>query len=84
MQKINLFKKILVIILIIFCFSLLQAKSFAINFFKIKPLIKLEKTQIKSIRCNNCPCNCLIKPNETGECGQYKNINGKLTPVKNK
>lgn len=34
-----------------------------------------------AVRCQNCPRNCIIKPNETGQCGQFKNIDGKLKPI---
>jgi hypothetical protein len=47
-----------------------------------KTEIKQENTKNKSVRCQNCPANCLIKLNETGDCGQYKNVEGKLVPNK--
>ena len=61
---------------------LLHLESVAFVVPKIKLNIKTEKNQTKAVRCNKCPCNCFIKLNQTGECGQYKNINGKLVPVK--
>jgi len=73
-----------VIILAVTIFSTSGANLSSSAFAKPKtnsPL-KTEKTQIKSIQCNNCPCNCLIKPNQAGDCGQYKNVDGKLVSVK--
>ncbi len=42
---------------------------------------KKEQTENKSVKCKNCPKECLIKPGETGECGKFKNANGKIQPV---
>lgn len=64
----------------VLCFDANNFNSFTSKF---TAAAKPKNTQIKTIRCNNCPCNCLIKPNQAGECGQYKNINGKLVSVKN-
>lgn len=79
MQKAKIISKILIAIFIV---MLLHLESVAFVVPKIKLNVKTEKIQAKAVRCNKCPCNCLIKPNKTGECGQYKNINGKLVPVK--
>lgn len=82
MNKKNFSKGVIILAVTVFCSccSNLSSSTFAIS--EPKTPVKSEKTQVKSIRCDNCPCNCLIKPNQTGECGQYKNVNGKLIPVK--
>ncbi len=76
------FKGFIIVVITAFCFSILQSGTYASTSKKIKSNVKTEKQQAKSVRCNNCPSNCLIKSNQTGKCGQYKNIKGKLVPVK--
>lgn len=83
MDKKFFLKGFIILIVSIFCIDVANLNSFASTASKTKSPTKSEKTQIKAIRCNNCPCNCLIKPNQTGECGQYKNVNGKLVSIKN-
>jgi len=73
---------VIILAVTIFCTSGANLSSSALATPKTNSSLKTEKTQIKSIQCNNCPCNCLIKPNQTGECGQYKNVDGKLVFVK--
>lgn len=76
-------KRLLIILSIVITLPVLSV--LAIDKFQepeAKPPVKSGQTQDKSVRCKNCPNECLIKPNETGECGQYKNIDGKLVPVK--
>ena len=76
----------IIIIAIILAFSL--PKVFALSkkevekkkITKIEALKKKETDQIKPVRCGNCPNNCLIKPNKTGDCGQYQNVGGKIVP----
>ncbi len=82
MDKKSFLKCFIILIVSIFCFNITNLHSFALTNSKIKSPVKSEKTQVKAIRCNNCPCNCLIKPNQTGDCGQYKNVNGKLVSTK--
>lgn len=48
---------------------------------EIKQSTELKQAEAKSIRCKKCFNHCRIKPNKTGKCGEYKNIDGKLVPV---
>jgi len=75
-------KRLLIILSIIISLPVLSV--LAINKFQkpaVKPPVKSEQTQNKAVRCKNCPNECLIKPNQTGDCGRYKNVDGKLQPV---
>ncbi len=47
---------------------------------EVKPPVKSGQQENKIIRCPNCPRECELKPGETGECGQYENIDGKIVP----
>ncbi len=75
-------KKFLVILTIVLALPIMS--SFAIDQFQkpeVKPPAKTGQEN-KVIKCPNCPRGCIIKEGETGECGQYKNIDGKLQPKK--
>ena len=58
-------------------------KASALDWFDKKTETKQStENKVKSVRCDKCPSNCLIKPGEISPCGQYKNIDGKLVPIK--
>lgn len=44
--------------------------------------IKEQASQKKSVKCKNCPNECILKPGETGKCGQYQNIDGEIKPTR--
>ena len=43
-----------------------------------KEALYYEKKKNKIVQCHLCPRNCVIKPNEYGNCNARKNIKGKL------
>ncbi len=49
---------------------------------QIQQSVKNEQTQNQTVKCPNCPSQCEIKPGQTGTCGRYKNVDGKLVPEK--
>ncbi|HSA05654.1 MAG TPA: hypothetical protein P5556_00585 [Candidatus Gastranaerophilales bacterium] len=53
---------------------------------KDKPPTRQEqrKQEGKTVKCPNCPNECIIEPGEKGKCGKYENIDGKLQPVERK
>ena len=46
---------------------------------KEKPQVKTEQ-ESKTVQCPNCPKGCVLKPGETGDCGQFENKDGILQP----
>lgn len=75
-------KTIFILIILLFAVGLNTINTEQKNTLKTTPK---QETQNKSVRCYNCPKNCLIKPNEKGDCGKYKNVDGELIPAdKNK
>lgn len=77
-------KKLLVIFFGIAIFSLLCA--FAIDTMlnaEAKPYVKIEQKENNTVKCNNCPNECIIKQGEKGKCKKFENINGKIQAVTN-
>lgn len=75
-------KRLIIILSIVIALPVMSV--LAINKFQkpeAKPPAKSGQEN-KSIRCQNCSRECLIKPGETGECGELENIDGKLKPTK--
>jgi len=75
-------KRLLIILSIVIALPVLSV--LAIDKFQkpeVKPPVKSEQTQDKSVRCKNCPNECLIKPGEVGKCGKFKNVDGEIKPV---
>jgi pyruvate formate lyase activating enzyme len=44
----------------------------------MKEALYYKKLKDKIVNCNLCPTNCVIKPDDFGNCGARKNIDGKL------
>lgn len=83
-------KRMVVLLLIVFLLPVLGV--YAVNQLHkqdtkgVQPQVQKEQQaeEVKkdfAVKCEGCKRECLIKPGETGECGQVKNVDGKLVPV---
>jgi|GEM_PF-6726463 len=72
---------LLVILILVAMFTLPVMSVWAVN--KIIPQEtkpRKEQKQSSAVKCPYCPVEYLIEPDKTGECGKYKNVNGKIQP----
>jgi UPF0716 family protein affecting phage T7 exclusion len=80
-------KRMVILLLIVFILPVLGV--YAVNKIQkqnisgAKPPAQVEQQPEQAgknaaVQCEGCKRRCLIKPGETGECGQVKNVDGKL------
>lgn len=75
--------RLVLIFLLVICLPI--ASVYAVNEFQKQSAQQVthEQGENRSVRCNKCPNKCLIKPNQTGKCGRYKNVDGRLQSTQN-
>lgn len=45
------------------------------------PQVENQSSQNQTVKCHNCSNNCVLKNGEIGDCGHYKNSDGKIIRV---